>query len=127
MIKNTKKNQSAALNICISAISTAIGTTSTAASIGSAVLGYLISDALEVVKNSKSRAAIQDKLVKLCGVKHIADAKTLKGSWTAKKGLCVSEYFTGQPTALINNIYYDAVNDTDIIRGEKWYVGSWKF
>lgn len=123
-----KSNSTTAVNFCITALSTAIGAScgSTSVGIGASLLGFVLSEGIAASKVSKTKSDIKKTLVDLCGVKHIANAKTFKGSWTSSRGLCATKWFIG--TSFPSYSWeYDSVGSTEQIKGVKWYVGKWTF
>ncbi|MBR4586991.1 MAG: hypothetical protein IKO30_01610 [Lachnospiraceae bacterium] len=121
-----KTNSTTVANFIASALATLIGIKYTAAGVGASFLAFVFGEMMSDSQARNSKEALKEKLVELCGVKHVASAKTFKGSWSSTKGLLIKQSFNGGSIPAFN-YSYSAVPSGTQIKGEKWYVGNWKF
>lgn len=118
-------NPSLAVNIAITALSSAVGIYSTGLGITTSVVGLFVSETLSNSTLTQDASKVmRDKLIEVCGVKHVPNSKTWSGQWSSKNGMLIKETFGG--SVLSSYMYsYSKHYDTYTLTGEKWYYGTW--
>lgn len=122
-----KSDSTTALNVVVTVLASAIGVANTGIGITASIIGLILTEGISANKSQSTARAIQEKLVNLCGVEHRADAQTFTGSWSARKGLLATLWFTGYPTAVMDPWEYEAYSIGSQLKGVKWYAGKWSF
>lgn len=122
-LKNLNKNNpSKVVNILSKAIATTVGNVNKPLGITLNMLNTFMSS--QLFKNKSEEEVMRERLVSICGVQQKANSSTWTGKWSAKNGMLIQEaYFEG---SLVPYMYsYTKYNCSDVIKGEKWYYGTW--
>ncbi len=87
------------------------------------MVGTILSKKLVPTKSDEQ--LMREKLISICGVKQIANAKTWEGKWSASYGMLVTETYYNNNILDPYMYTYSRYNCTDTLKGVKWYYGTW--